>query len=132
MSIFTNIKNKIFGNSSDDQNINSLIYLNKGAALICKDKTTDATLQTKIVAEHLDSDADVQIMFPRFSVIKTISKGGNYGMHSKLALVLDTDESPAQNSKNLLTSGTLFNIINDLQAQIDELKTQLNIGDPIK
>jgi len=44
MSIFTNIKNKIFGNSSDDQNINSLIYLNKGAALICKDKTTDATL----------------------------------------------------------------------------------------
>jgi len=43
-------------------------------------------------------------------------------MHLKNVLTLDADEMPTEFSNNLITSGTLFNIISNLQKQINELK----------
>jgi hypothetical protein len=49
-----------------------------------------------------------------------------FGMHRELALNLDTDESPIQGCHNLVTSGNLYKVINNLQEQIDELKNIIN------
>lgn len=99
------------------------LYMEKGASLICKDKIGNSNRSVELVASHIDRDADIQIDFPQFDIVKILGKDGVIGMHVKHALTLDTDDFPTQDSKKLLTSGTLYEILNNLQNQIDELKS---------
>lgn len=126
MAILTNIKRtiqKIFRPAEEVKNVvNSPIYMEKNAAVICKDTVGTTTYKTVIVPEHIDLDADIQIETPRFCVNKITSKEGMIGMTFKNVLVLDADSEPIEGSKALITSGTLYDIINNLQSQIDELK----------
>lgn len=137
MSIFTSIKdifskdktkypidNVITGDK--EQHFAQPIYMDRGSYLSCRDKTGRVNVQTRIVPEHIDFDLGEPITFPRFSVVKIGTKENGYGMYARCALILDADETPVENSKNLLTSGTLYNIIADLQAQIANLQEQID------
>ena len=101
------------------------VYMEKNAAFVCQDKQDKATKTTRIIAEHINEDMDIPITFPQFSVTKTTSLQGMIGMHFKHVLTLDADDYPTEGSKNLLTSGAIFEVITELQNQIDELKEQL-------
>jgi hypothetical protein len=84
------------------------------SGFICKDKKVNTNLSTKLVAQHINDNPESPVDYPRFCIFKTSAIDGSYGMHSKLAMVLDTDDTPTEDSKNLITSGTLYNIIQNL------------------
>lgn len=90
------------------------VYLEDGVGLICEDKDNSIRKSTKIVAQHSNYTADIPIEFPRFCVNKTTARIGAIGMHSKNVLFLDADDEPTEGSKNLLTSGVIYDVIQDL------------------
>ena len=123
MNIISTIKQKITNLfNPGEETVDYPIYMTGNASVICKDKEGTVIKKVSIVPEHIDPDADIQLEFPRFSVIKVTSIEGLIGMHLKHVLVLDADDEPIEGSKALITSGTLYDIINNLQSQIDELK----------
>lgn len=126
MAILTNIKRtiqNIFRPTEEVKNVvNYPIYMGTNSAVICKDTIGTTTYKVIIAPEHIDLDADIQIESPRFCVNKVTSKEGMVGMTFKNVLILDADSEPTEDSKALITSGTLYNIISDLQEQINELK----------
>ena len=102
--------------------VNGPVVMEDGAVVICQDVGTDSTVTTKIIPQHV-SDS---VSFPRFVVTKTTARHDSYGMWNKVMLALDADSVPSEGSINLLTSGAIYEVINDLQNQINELKEQLN------
>lgn len=126
MNILSNLKEKVLGILPKTKtSIKDLIYMEDGSSVMCEDKQNDCTKSTRVVAKHINEDLDTPIEFPTFYVIKTTSRDGMFSTHVKVALVLDADDEPIEGSKNLLTSGTLFSILSDLQDQIDDLKFSL-------
>lgn len=97
------------------------VYMKEGSAFVCQDKNNDSTVTVKLLAKH-STDEETPTMF---TVTKTVSRNGQYGMHFKQLLNLDVDDSPTEGSKNLLVSGTIYDIITDLQNQIQELKERI-------
>ena len=98
------------------------VYMEEGSSIACQDKENGTTKTVYILPKHVNHSLDVPIEFPRFDIVKVTSMDGMYGMHLKNVLTLDADEMPTEFSNNLITSGTLFNIISSLQRQINELK----------
>lgn len=98
------------------------VYLENGSGFVCLDKKDSANKSVEIVPTHINPNLDNPADFPQFTVIKTTSKDGSIGTHKRTALILDTDNEPTEGSYKLLTSGLLYEIINDLQNQINELK----------
>ena len=122
MNIFKDLTK--VGKLKAGQVLKDATYMEDNASLVCKDKTDSATLSTSFTAQHINYDLDEHIEFPRFCIIKTAARNEGFGMHSKIACILDTDDEPTEGSKNLVTSGALYSIISDLQNQINELKTK--------
>lgn len=100
-----------------------ITYMGDNAAFVCEDKTDSAKLTTKLLAQHVNYNLDQPITFPRFCINKTTSLPGMIGMHSKNVLTLDADDVPTEGSNKLIVSDTLYHIVEDLQSQIDELKS---------
>lgn len=121
MKLLTTIENKI-KELVRKLTLKEKLYMDQGASLICYDKIGNTNKQIEIIANHIDEFSENPDDFPSFRVIKTSSIDGTHSLYRKHSMNLDTDETPTQGSKNLLTSGTLYNIINDLQSQIDALK----------
>lgn len=101
------------------------LYMEKGSALVCKDKEGIVNKSVEIVAEHIDHDADTVLDFPQFTIKKITSRDGQYNMITENVLVLDADEDPTEGSKKLVTSGKLFDIIVGLQGQIDDIYSKI-------
>lgn len=101
------------------------LYMEKGSALVCKDKEGIVNKSVEIVAEHIDHDADTVLDFPQFTIKKITSRDGQYNMITENVLVLDADEDPTEGSKKLVTSGKLFDIIVGLQSQIDDIYSKI-------
>lgn len=119
MKLLSTIKQKIsnlFRN--EETTINEPVYFDSGASIICRDKEGIVTMTSSIVAEHIDDNTK----FPRFSVVNTTAKEGMLSFNLKRILNLTTDNVPTQGSKNLMTSGDIYTVINDLQNQINDLK----------
>lgn len=127
MNILKNLKEKLFNLLTPaETTVNYPIYMEDGSVVVCKDKTGTLIRKVSIVPEHINPDADIQLDFPRFCVTKVSCREGQIGMHLKQALVLDVDEEAREGSNYLLTSGTIYNIMTDLQCQIAELQEQVN------
>ena len=122
MDLLNNLKQKLT-TALKIQSLNSPIYLEDGAQFVCQDHKNKKNMSTRIIARHVGDDPDD---FPKFQIYKTAALDGMFGMHRELTLNLDTDESPIQGSHNLVTSGNLYKVINNLQEQIDELKNIIN------
>lgn len=105
-----------------DRIINGPVYMGKDSSFVCEDKLSNSTVVTSLVAEHINPDAGESIAFPRFVVNKTSALDGSFGMHSHNVLALDVDDVPTEDSINLITSGTLYNILQNIQDQIDDLR----------
>ena len=118
MAIFDKIKSLF----KSKLTVNQPVYAEDGASVICQDKDNGVIKQMSIVPEHINPNLDIPTTFPKFVVNKKTAREGMIGMHFARVLNLDTDEAPIQGSKNLLTSGTLYEILNDLQDQIDDLR----------
>jgi len=111
MKIIELIKNKLFDKSPKKLVISEPVYAEGLASLICEDIDGNTLKSTKIIPHHVDLDADNPIIFPTFYITKTIAKPGILGMHIKKVMNLDTDDWPLEGSINLLTSGTMYNVI---------------------
>ena len=101
------------------------IYMTSNASVVCSDKQNGTTKKVQINFQHIDPDADIQLEFPRIEVVKTSSKDGMIGMYRKHVMNLDTDDMPTEGSKNLLTSGVLYQIISELTQRIKELESKI-------
>lgn len=121
MGLLSTLKQKITG-TPKEQTLSTPVYMESGAQFVCKDHINKANKIMAIVAKHVNNDIED---FPGFQVYKTSSRDGMIGMNRQLILNLDTDSDPTEGSKNLLTSGTVFNVVMALQTQIDELKAKL-------
>lgn len=126
MCIIMKLKEKLFNFIDKVLSIKQELVMEEGSSLVCRDKEGIVTKTVKIVPTHIDRDADIKIEFPQFDVISTISKDGQYNVIYKQLLTLDVDSEPTEGSYKLLTSGQLYNIISDLQNQIDTLKDKIN------
>lgn len=102
------------------------LSMENGAALVCKDKEGIVNKSVKIVATHINPDADEQIDMPQFDVISQVSKDGQYSMHVKHMLTLAADDCLTEGSKKLITSGQLYEIVKELQNQIDVINQKIN------
>lgn len=122
MKILNKIENTIKEVANKTLTLKDKLYMGYGASFACKDKIGNTNKQIEIIANHVDESSENTEEFPSFKIIKTSSIDGLNSLFRKHSMNLDTDELPIQGSKNLLTSGTLYNIINDLQSQINELK----------
>lgn len=120
--MFEKIKEMIGIKKQVATKINGPVVMEDGAVVVCQDVGTDSTITTKIIPQHVSDNVN----FPRFIVTKTAARHDSYGMWNKVVLALDTDNAPSEGSINLLTSGAIYEVINDLQNQIDELKARLN------
>ena len=125
MEILKNLKTKVSQALRKCLFLNEQLYVGSNGSIVCKDKVGDRNLSTTIVATHVDLDADIPVEFPTFGVVKSSSVEGGYGTHKKYAFTFDTDDEPIMGSKNLLTSGTIYEVVKDLQSQIDDLKKQI-------
>lgn len=105
-----------------DQTIDGPVYMGKISSFVCRDKLSSSTVTTSLVAEHINPDAEEPLVFPRFVINKMSAIDGGYGMYSHNVLALDADDVPTEGSINLITSGTLYNILQNIQDQIDDLK----------
>ena len=120
--IFLNNKQKV---AQSKLTLNEELYLEKGSSLVCKDSINGSNNIIKIVPNHIDLDLDTPIEEPEFNVYRITSRDGVIGMYAKKLLTLDTDNTPTENSTKMITSGTLYTIINDLQEQINDLKNKI-------
>lgn len=125
MNLLKSIKENITRIFKDAFCLNKELLMEKGSSISCKDVHGNVTSCIKIVPIHIDYESDEKGNFPRFDIVSTIGKDGQYNTIKKHVLSLNADETPIEGSKNLLTSGQLYNIINDLQSQIDILKQKL-------
>lgn len=96
------------------------VYMEKGSTIAIVDKVNSVNYKTEILPQHLNIEDEQP---QNFEVVKTTSKDGSFGMTRKKVLVLNVDEIPTKNSLNLLTSGTIYDIVYNILKQIDELKT---------
>lgn len=123
MKVLQNVKEKLVNVAQKYTTFKDKIYLEKGSGIVCKDSNNGYNKSIEILASHEDLSADQPITFPRFDIIRSTSRDGYDSTHKKHLFTLDTDDEPTEGSKNLLTSGVLYEIINDLQMQINELKS---------
>lgn len=121
MSLLNTIKEKLYI-SKLKQTIDNPIYMRENARFVCSDTKNNVTVEMSIVPEHASNDTEE----PNFGVTRYSFREGQLSAHYKKVLNLNTDDAPIQGSKNLLTSGTLYHIINDLQTQITELQEKIN------
>lgn len=124
MEIFKKLTDKI-GVALKKLSLTDKLYMGKGSGLVCADKQGTINKKVEILASHIDTNLEDLNSFPQFTVVKTTSRDGQIGTHKKIALILDTDSQPTENSFKLLTSGLLYEIISDLQNQINELKSKI-------
>ena len=123
MNIFNIVKEKITNKVKDIITVKDKIFMEQGSSVVCKDSNNGINKQVSIIASHINENYDEPQTFPRFDVVKTVSKDGSYSTHKEYMFSLAADKEPTEGSKNLLTSGALYEIINDLQMQINELKS---------
>lgn len=123
MNILEKLKQSLNVFKKDQFVLNDPIYMENSASLVCADKQGKVRKTARLFAKHVDQDN--QDDFPSFQINKTSSIDGEYGMYSKNVLVLDADDVPTLGSKKLITSHTLYQIIEDLQCQINELNEKI-------
>ena len=116
MKILNKIENTIKEIANKTLTLKDKLYMGYGASFVCKDKIGNTNKQIEVTANHIDESSENPDDFPSFGVVKTSFIDGTHSLYRKYCMNLDTDETPTQGSKNLLTSGTLYNIINDLQS----------------
>lgn len=123
MAFLENLKNK-FTAMNKNLNLNEPLYMEKGSSLICKDKEGDLNKQVAIIAEHVNYDLDEPTTFPKFSIIKGSSRDGSYSMYRKHVMNLDTDDVPTEGSHNLITSGALYEILQEINTRLENLENK--------
>ena len=126
MNLLKSIKERITKIVDDTFYLDKELSMEKGSSISCKDICGKVINCIRIVPTHIDKESDDKINFPRFDIVSTIGKDGQYNIIRKHILSLNADETPTEGSKNLLTSGCIYNIISDLQNQIDALKDKIN------
>ena len=126
MNLLKSIKERITKIVDDTFYLDKELSMEKGSSISCKDICGNVINCIRIVPTHIDKESDDKINFPRFDIVSTIGKDGQYNIIRKHILSLNADETPTEGSKNLLTSGCIYNIISDLQNQIDALKDKIN------
>lgn len=112
------IKNKL--------SLGEKLYMEQNSGLVVKDSNNGYNKSVELLASHINPDLDVPQDFPEFRIIRSTSRDGYVGNYKRHIMTLDVDDCPTQDSCKLITSGQLYDIINDLQNQINELKNSNN------
>lgn len=102
-----------------------IVEVGDNAAVVCETKYPAGSNIVKIYARHNYPDDENPGGIPNFYVNRRIVRQNQFGPRSKDIICLDADEFPTENSINLITSGRLYHIFQDLQNQINELKEQI-------
>jgi len=125
MKILEEVKTKVSNTLNKYFSLKEKLYMDKGASLICKDKEGKTNKSIEIVANHIDPNLDNPISFPEFNIVKSVSTDGSYSLHKVHSLTLDADNEPTEGSKKLIVSGTLYEILNDIQTKINNLREDM-------
>jgi len=122
MKIINNIKQKL--EVLKKYILNNVIYMEKDSGIVCQDTNNGIINSVGIYPAHIDLGMDNPLEFPELNIIKTTARTDSNSMFKNKVLTLDTDDEPTPGSKKIITSGTLYNILLNIQEQIDDIKNK--------